>query len=554
MGLNNMYLIRCAMLWMLAVCCWVRPALAEPPLKAAVETAAQNTDAPLAGPFADAQFVPGDVKFFLHVSDAANLRRKIAAQPIADLFHTLIGGEKLRAAWSDLATLSKLSDAELFDTLLGGEFTLASRPGSGENVQQWAIITDVAPETMISLRRAWRVQRQLPRHGFAMALLPEQDILLAERDRTIIIGPRGESALFDIILAGQSRKLSSSLAQSEQFAERAGALGDGGCALYITNGESVGGSSLFVADLNGRSVHLRQAARFRQPPFERQTTKLQCDYSLVRNFERDQLATIMEPADLGPTRLESFTYELLGDTVGARELQNAAGNRRILTFGEEEGRLRDVPDDVLAPVPAVVIEMDGDKYTIAQLDVRMTRIASVLNDMNDGAMLINVPPAHVYKQGHDRRIDVSTAVDAFAGGFPIMKNVSLNWDIVNGESGTWCVIAGSPHQLQSVVTSLGTPCTSEARLVGTFDSVGSINGARVGEHLLSWKAVAGQLAPAGEQQEFAQAIDLLSQLTGGADRICWQMRRPARDEMLLDMQIKLRESPSTSTHPVPGDN
>lgn len=537
-----MYCSCVAILCALAVCCSSRAVAQGNSLQTGEGIVALAADSP----FADAQFVPADVTVFVHIENGAALRKQLAQQPVGSLMANQLGDELLGEASSQLVKLSGKTAPELFDTLLGSCFTLVTQ--RGENEPRWTIITRVSPESMNELRRAWRVQRQLPKNGFALSLLPEQDILLAERGETVIIGPRTNATLLETIVSAQNEPLKNSLADQPKFAERAAALGSGRCAIYITNGESVGGSSLFIADLNGSSVRLKQSAQFDRPPFSRDVTKLNCDFSIVRNFERDQLFTIIEPTDIGPTQQESFVYQMLGDVSGASELQKVTGPRRIFTIGEEEGRLREIPEDVLAPVPAVAIEIDGDKYTIAQLDVRMTRIATALNDVKDGALLIDVPPPHAFKAGHARRIDLSPVAESFTGGFPIMRNVSLNWRIVESDGepsgGAWCVIAGSPQELDSVVKSLETPCKKESRLIGTFDSVGSINGVRVSQQLSTWKNVAGKLAPQGEQQQFTQAIDLLSQLAGGAERICWQMRRPARNEMLLDVQIKLREEPS----------
>ena len=52
------------------VAAWCSPALAQ-----SLETAGN-------GAFADAQFIPGDVSFYLHLSDGAALRKDLASRPL----------------------------------------------------------------------------------------------------------------------------------------------------------------------------------------------------------------------------------------------------------------------------------------------------------------------------------------------------------------------------------------------------------------------------------------------------------------------------------------
>lgn len=493
------------------------------------------------GPFADAAMVPADVSLYVHVTDAASIRRDVAGRPIGQWLETLAADSAFAGAWETLAATSRLDHAALFDHLLGERFTLVARFDGA--APQWCIMTEVHSETMRTLRRAWRVQRQPPRHGLAVSVLPEQDIILAENGRSVVIGSRSQPALFDAVITGAAGAKSKCLADVERFSAKRELFIDKRSGVFIRHSAFIGGWSMIGFDLHGNDVQLRHAAVFENPPFERQVTKIECDFTALRNFERDQLVAIMEPTDIGASRLETFAMQHIGEALAGADLHKAIGKRRIVAIGEEDGRMRDVPEDILSPVLAIIIEVDAEHYSIEMLDQQVSRLATKLNDACDGALLVQVPPTRVYQQGHPREIDISAAVSTFSGGFPMMKTLTLNWDVTDGAGSTWCIVAGSPDQLQSVVTSLRAATNGE-RVVGVFDSVGTINGLRLGRQLENWGEQAETLAGPGQADELRQAVNVLGGLIGSTDRVRWKMCRPDRRQMHLDVQITLRDAPS----------
>jgi len=499
---------------------------------------------PEGGPFADAALAPESVSMYLHVQDAAGLRAALADRPVGTWLSGMLERSAAGDAWNALARRSGISDAALFDRLLGRRFTLLARHADNADAAQWTMMTIVPVETMQALRQSWRLQQQLPQHGFAISTLPEQDLMFAEEGEVVFIGPRSAPELMEDVLRRYGRQRERSLAGRADVGRRLRAAERGQVGLFVEHDQALGGWSVITADLRGDEVTLHQAARFERPPFRRGITESRCDFSRLRAFEQKQLLTVMEPTDIGESQIETYIAQVVGEGLTSRPMRKALGDRRIIAIGEEEGRLRDVPEDVLAPVPAICLEVDGDAYTVRQLDHQMTRLATRLNELQQGPMVISIPPVRAYEHGHDRHIDIAPAAEWFTGGFPIMKTVTLNWDVARGPDGTWAVIAASPAQLKSVVESLKCDSPADERLAGVLDNVGSINGLRLGRQLSSWAERADVLAEPGQEAEFEQVVGVLAELAEGVDRVTWQMRRPTRDRMCLDVQIRLGDHPS----------
>jgi hypothetical protein len=235
---------------------------------------------------------------------------------------------------------------------------------------------------------------------------------------------------------------------------------------------------------------------------------------------------------------------LLPDNVRAR-----LGERRIITVGEAEGRLLEQPLDVLSTTAALCFEVDDAEQARAPVDALMRGVARRIQDVGEGAFLIRIDDAPLAANA-PRQIDLSPATTWLTGGFPIMKNVRLAWDLTSGPSGTWCVIASHPGHLQEVVAALAAQPRGLPQ-VGRFDSVGSADGVRIARHLQSWSECPQFMAPPGEgelrpqdQVEVRAALQLVSQFCEGVERCRWRMSRPTPQEGRLTVRLKLSDTPS----------
>jgi hypothetical protein len=164
--------------------------------------------------------------------------------------------------------------------------------------------------------------------------------------------------------------------------------------------------------------------------------------------------------------------------------------------------------------------------------------------------LTEPPDVARLKPGQAREVDLSPAAQWFTGGFPIMKNLSLTWKVVDspeqGSDGGWYVIGTHRRSLENVATILCKPCRSDGAMVGKFENCGVMNGQRISRHLQSWSAQAALLADQGQVQALRRPLQTMSQLGAGIKDCHWQLARPSANQMKLSVQIELAPPQSAS--------
>jgi hypothetical protein len=146
-----------------------------------------------------------------------------------------------------------------------------------------------------------------------------------------------------------------------------------------------------------------------------------------------------------------------------------------------------------------------------------------------------------------REVDLAHAGDHFTGGFPIMKNVSLCWKVADGQGASWYVVGTHPGSIEDVVKALESERTSDAPLVGRYESCGVGNGVRISRQLQSWSGQADVLAELEDVPQFRATIEGLADLSAGIRQISWKLARPCANEMRLDVQLEL--APPEATRP-----
>lgn len=494
-------------------------------------------------PFKAAAVAPEDVDLYVHVENAADLRRQIADRPIARWVNGLIETGQVRQAWSALAKAASVDEGALFDGVLGRRCTLVRRQDS-----EWVIITEIDDATLRPVVQNLKARVREPRHGMAIVELPEQGLLVARNGNVAIIGPVANAALLQDILQRLDTKPEAD-APPTAIQTSALQLGTGRIGVWLKHSPPMGGHSVAVADINGDQLVIRHAANFEHAPFSRGVTKLQCDFSPVLNFEDKSLIALMQPTDVGDGPVEMFLTASLGEGLMSRDMRQNTGDRRMLVFNEVEGRLQPRPSDLLNTTMTVCVQVKDPSNAVAELDDQMVKVTGRLNALGKGAYLIQTPPMRTMPLSQPREVSLEQAGEAaqwFNGGFPIMQNVSLNWTVADGPSGAWYVIASHRDSLDEVVGALQREPRSEARFVGKFDNCGVSNGLRLGRHLRNWSDQSAQLAQPGREEEFQSTLRLMSELAGGMQNCRWQLARPSQNEMRLDVQIKLAPAESAT--------
>ncbi|MCP3904743.1 MAG: hypothetical protein GY715_14040 [Planctomycetes bacterium] len=518
---------------------------------------ALGTVAPMAaaaeeGPFADARRAPADVDLYLHIEDAAATRAALAERPIARAFIRSWRDSALSRAWSAIA-MAAASDADtLFDTWLGERFTFVARPLENGGGVDWALWTKVdatkAGDTLARLRP----HQRSPRANLPVAELPEHGLRIARAGAFFVIGPASSTALFNDVVDRFGRDEAGESLAALPALQRARSLGTGSTACFIRHAPPFDGWSAMIGRLEGGQLRLRHVGRYDAPPFDRPVTELSIDWSLLDAFEQRSLIAVVEPTDIGGGQHELFMQAALDVPIISASTRMKFGKRRVYAIGEQEGRLADEPVDLLLPAGAVAIELRDTENVEEQLDRDLLEVARAVNDLVPAAHRATLPRRIMAEPGTTRHLDLRPVMNELGDGLPLLRTASLNWAVTRGPQGSFCVIASHPEHLDETISALGAPC-GPAR-TERMTSCGTMSGRRVGMHLRTYGAQAAKLAAPDPETvvAFRETMLLLADLADGVDRCRWQVRRPSREEMSLEIQITLSPPESTDGPPPAG--
>lgn len=503
-------------------------------------------DEPVAvDPFQRAAFAPVDVTMYVHVENAAQLRRELADRPIARWFQAVLGPGDVRRAWGNLAAAARMDEARLFDDCLGRSSTLMIRqPG------EWALIAQADPQRMTRMMQQLKPRIREPRHGMSIAELPEQDVLIARNERIVVVGPAAHPSLLYELLSKVNdppqshRRMTGEKngAEADTFdgaIALARSLGQGQIGVMVRHEPPMGGFSVAIAQVRGDEVTLKHAAKFDNAPFTHAITKLRCDFSPVLSFENHALMAFMQPTDIHDGPVESFLVASLGEGLLSGPMRQNLGDRRLIVVDEVEGRLLERPVDLLNTTFVACLQIRQREPAIQELDEQMIKVAGRINALGKGAFLVKTPHVRSMRPEEPREIDLGAAGEWFAGGFPIMQNIALTWTVAEGPQGAWYVIGSNRRSLEDVATVLRNEPVRGRALTGRYESCGVGNGVRLSRHLRSWSARAADFADPEGVDEVRSTLEMMSELAGGMQICRWQLERPSQNEMRLNVQIKL---------------
>jgi len=502
--------------------------------------------------FRDAHVVPNDVSVFVHIEDAASLRTQFADRPIQRWIERVLGRSEASEAWQRLAARLDLSETALFDAVLGERFTFVAMqsPLESESLGAWALLTTIDPAARRGLMHRLRPAARLPRHNMPLAALPDQGLVLASDGDLLIIGPAEDDVLFNEMLARLAAPKADALAFDHRL-EAAKTLGDGQAAIYMRHEPPMGGFSLAVASLNGDELRIAHEGRFEAAPFDHGITKIHIDMAPLAVFERGTLFAIIEPTDTGEGLTSNFLTAVIGMPLLAPELRRNLGSRRITAFGERDPRVdqpaAEVNDhrdevDVLSTTVAVAYEVDDPQSAVDQLDAHLARLNERLYELAEVNQIPPTLPDQLNDPGRMRHLDLGDAGSTLSGGFPVLREPSLNWAVADGVYGTYAIIASCPELCQTSAEALGTPRPVKNPLPagrGRFEHTGTLDGFRLARHLESWADQADELAMHGEAESVRKTFTTLSSLAFGMERVRWQIERDAVNHMRLNVQIQL---------------
>ncbi|MHC4427436.1 MAG: hypothetical protein ACYS0D_02380 [Planctomycetota bacterium] len=489
-------------------------------------------------PFATSAMAPQGVQVYLHVSEAAELRRQFLTRPIVRWADAMVADGALPGAWEHLAAAAGTDGSELFDVSLGRCLTVVAR--RQEAKAEWAVLTDVEPRRCASIVARLEPRIVGPVARLSVFHMPEFELVLARQGRQLLIGPSMEPALFFEMVPHLTRPPADSLADDEAL-EEARTLGTGSAGMFVRHRPPMGGWSVAVADVQEGVLTVRHAARFEQPPFTSGITELRWAPPPLAALEARTILAIVEPQKRSGGPLEAFIEVGLVSRVPEENL----GVRRITTVSDYDGRLADPPLEGLFPTFARVYEVQDPQCAWAEWDEHLLGVVRQLDTLRPEGARLTLPDAESFPPGEPRHLEVGELARWAFGDIPGVERMTLDWSIVSGPAGHWCVVATSPGHLEEVSEALVSREQDDAGDVGTWTNCGTFDGIRLAAQLRNWREQAGQLVVAGDLNAFRETLQLAAFLAEGVERGRWQLTRPTVSTMRVDAEFRL--SPPDST-------
>ena len=491
--------------------------------------------------FADARLAPQDVRMYVHIEDVQRLRANLERLPISKWAEALLTGGQFLQAWSHLAQLAGVNSSGLLDILMGDDLTFMVR-NSGSEIQ-WVILTAVDDAKSERLLKRLKPRVHKARRGLSMYFLPEFKLLIARSEGGLmVICPQERPQLFyDVLkrLEDDRREKLSSLAESRAVTKFAHQLGGGQAGLYIKHDEPLGGWSVATLKFEGLKLHIQHHANFAQDAFSRPITKSEIDLSTLDKLKDHALMAFMEPNDIGVGMVEQFIQQTLGGEPFLNHgMRKCLGASRIFAIGETEGRLQEERVDLQLPTAAIIFELKDVETAEKLLDARMLRLSRQLNHKARGKFTIDIPNRRDFISGEPRCLDLGPMMEFMGGGFPVMDNIDLCWQVVEAEKGSYYVIATHNQLLMDTVLALESK-NSTPPCRGKWANAGFAQGILISNHLESVARQANLFADPEDVEEFIATIQLISKLAFGMDNLTWKLKRPCRNQMYLEVDIDL---------------
>ncbi len=519
------------------------------PFPAIVVAAVTWTGGQQADPFRAAALAPPDVRLYVHMQGAAEVRAELSDRPIMHWVESWLDRGQLPDAWHRLADAAETEADELFDLCLGRAMTVLLRGRDDE--LEWVVLTEIEPRQSAALLGRLTPVVLGPRHDVGLFELPGQELILARGDGIVLIAPSQQPGLFHELIPNLTKPPAESLANVAAMAE-ARRLGPGRAGVFVRHAQPLGGWSVAVADLDEGRVRLRHASRFEHTPFTTAVTRLEWDPAPIQGLEQTMTFGFIEPTDIVGGRLDAFMTAALGVPLIPAELGENLGDRRITAISEIEGRLQDPPFDLLLPTVARIYEVKDTKAAWQQLDDHMVRLVGALNRFGQGSFRLEPPDPATFRPGEPRHVNIGVLAKWILGDLPGLERISLSWTVVatgaeaEGSSGGWGVIASDPQHLDRVATALAQAAPAGPTAAG-WANCGTADGRRLARQLGTWRHQAGVLAAAPDVQALEDALTLMAELANGVDRCRWRMCRPSAERVHLEADLQL--SPPESAGP-----
>lgn len=491
-------------------------------------------------PWTGVDLVPADTDFYIHVDDAAGLRRRLAAMPLMDAVRSAFSDEQVTARWTSIAQRLGRTEEQCFDELLGRDVVVAMRRTEQET--DWVLVTRIDETTFEHIFARLRGKFV----GDGLIDFPCQGLVGAWREPNLIIGPSRTAPLF-IGTTAPVRERPPALS-THALLRAARSWAPSGVQVFLRHPDLVAGASVITATLSDRAITMQHLAQFDHmalPSESKEETPL--DSSLLSRFEGLAMAGVIRRQCDAPAG--AFMTAILPEAQPCEGMRLNAGDRWMLLIGDVDGA-----PSVSCRVPAVAIAVevrdscDGRR----QHEAMLRRAAQAFNARYARSFGGEITPPEVAACADiedPRHCDLSRPLRAASGNHPLVRTCSLHWRAVAGDDGNWQLYSSHRSWLDQVARRLeGTGSSDAPRIIARSPEVvatptevpneGFLHGPAVALMIETW----GNSAPefvASDPDRFREAIALCAAMLRGADRVRWRMERPRAQLLETHMSIDL---------------
>jgi len=498
-----------------------------------------------APPWSCADFVPATVDVYLHVDDAAALRKQLSNIPLMTAFKAAFFDDDVTARWASVAKRLGRTDEQCFDDLLGRDFVFAME--RHDDATDWVLITRLDDAMLAHV-----VERMKARLcGGGLIDFPCQGLVGAWRAPNLIIAPSRSSPLLRSALAPTAERPPG--LSGHRLVGQAQAWARSRVQCFIRHTGLLAGTSVITTDVKDGVASIRHLARFDHlalPADPESGTAL--DPSLLSRFESMAMGGVIRRQCDAPTT--ALLTSLFPEAAPCEGMKENAGERWMLILGDVDGAPL-VPCRV--PAVAIAVEVREPCAGRRQHEAMLRRAVEAFNVRYAHRLGGRLTPPEVAGCADIEdpwHCDLSRPLRAASGDHPLVRNCSLHWRAVVGDDGNWQLYASHRAWLDQVARRLERAGSREDRVapVSTVDSddapaaahaEGFLRGAAVASMIESWGAIAPEFV-ATRPARFQEAVGLVATILRGAERVRWRVRRPEAQHIETRLWVELAR-PST---------
>jgi len=523
------------------------------PLAATVVVAFATVACGAAPPWSRCDLLPADVDLYVHVDDAAGLRRQWAAMPLLAAVRAAFIDERVSALWSNLARNLGRSEAQCFDQLLGRDLIFAMRHEGDRS--EWLLVTEMDAATVDHLfnglggRHLGGGFLEFPAQGVVatwrdsgLYIAPSVDSTLLRSALDRVFGPRGSKQDPQRIAQDAAASPPPDRLSEHRLLRDAASWPDSRAQIFVRHSTPMAGESVIAFDCRDRSVKVRQRGRLAEelrapvtpapPPLRRE---------VLRRFDTVALAGSISQQSSGT--ISALWAPWLPEARACEGFRRNLGDRWMVLVGEVDGDSR-----VPCRVPAVAVAFEVREVCLGrrqheELVARAIQCANARWGKALGGAIPVPEPAACTDIEAPRHCDLNRTLRNACTDHPLVRTCSLHWRTVEGGDGNWQVYATHREWLDRVAQALEPKVRPEDAPVNEDAPSGFLDTRATASLIEGWGDSADQFY-ASDPARFRDAVALVASMLRGIERVRWQVDRPECSIIETTLSIELAQPSS----------